>query len=115
MLASLLANWRLLALSGAALLLAGFLFYGWAYERGASACEVRVAAATLKATKDNAAANQKALGREIREASDRAKAYAELRHAVSSGENDATLDLAAPGSDQLFYDRLRGGAAQPAP
>lgn len=100
-------NWRALALRAAALLIAGLLFYMWAYERGKSACEAAYATANLKAVNDSAKANQDALAKELSEREKRVRKHEANKQAIE-GNNHATDDDPAPAIDQLFYDRLRG-------
>lgn len=106
MLATLLKNWRTLAISCVALLIAGFLFYGWAYQRGAAACESAHAAASLKAAQDMASANSAALGRELAATRDRARAAAQIEANIEASheQND---DDPAPAIIQRTFDELR--------
>lgn len=102
----LLKNWRTLALSCAALLLAGFLFYAWSYNRGESACESRHAAAALALTEKNADANADAAAREIKAVERRTEARTRILTDVekSHEEND---DSPAPVIVQRAFDGLR--------
>lgn len=101
-----LKNWRALALCAAALLVAGFLFYLWAYDRGKSACEASIAKANLTATEDASKANQTALGKELNAQAGRIKEHGDLKRTIDDAKN-SDADDPAPALDQLFYDRLR--------
>lgn len=101
-----LKNWRALALCVAALLIAGFLFYLWAYERGKAACESKVANANLEASETVSKANQDALAKEIQDQAARIKTHTEIKRAIEES-HDQNADDPAPDLDQFFYDRLR--------
>lgn len=111
MLAPILDNWRTLALCAAALLIAGFLFYAWSYERGVRSCEAGYATANQKAVEDAATANQSALAREIKASANRARQHTEINKAIEDS-HDETADDPAPYLDQLYYDGLRGRSGQ---
>ena len=106
-----LKNWRILALSCAALLVAGFLLYMLGRSHGHAACEAGYAAANLEATQDHAKANSDALAKEMKATTERVKAHTDRKRAIEEN-TDATADDIAPALDQLFYDRLRAGDGQ---
>lgn len=101
-----LKNWRALALCATALLIAGFFFYLWAYGRGEAACQTGLANANTEATAKQAAANQGALGREMKAAQDRAKTHSDIARTITDAK-DEDADSPAPDLDQRFYERLR--------
>lgn len=102
----LLKNWRALALCAAALLLAGFLFYLWAYGRGEAACKLGQANANQLATDIQAQANQAALGEELQDTILRVKKHTDMTRTIQDAKNPDDDDP-APALDQSFYKRLR--------
>lgn len=106
MIPDILKNWRSLALSCAALAIAGVLFYLWAYDRGYSARDRAVAAASLQSTMRAAAANQFALGMEMNAAAARAAQAATLNASIEAS-HESDDDLPAPAIMQRTFDRLR--------
>lgn len=101
-----LKNWKLSLLTGFALLIAGFFFYQWAYERGAHAVKIEIEKLNAAAARQEGDANRRALSSEIREAENRTREHTELDITIGNA-HEPGADDPAPALDQLYYDRVR--------